>query len=214
MQKLHPDILGKRFPFFEPKLLNDLTKVGILKEVEEGMPLIDEGQYIRSFPLVLEGIIRIFRMDENGNEILLYYLNPGDVCALSLTCCMSKQQSSVKAIAEEFTTVLMVPIEYIDTFMSKHSTWKEFVMYSYQKRFNELLETIDGIAFLKMDERLVKFFNDRYATTNETIFKGTHQEIANALNSSREVISRLLKKLEKDQRIKISRNQIDYSELL
>lgn len=214
MQQLHPDILGKRFPFFDHKLLLDLTKVGVLKEIEENTPLIDEGQYIRSFPLILEGTIRIFRTDSNGNEILLYYLNPGEVCSLSLTCCMSKKQASVRAIAEEFTTALMVPIEYIDTFMRKHTTWKEFVMYSYQKRFNGLLETIDNIAFLKMDERLLKFFTDRYHSNGETVFKGTHREIANALNSSREVISRLLKKLEKDQGIIISRNEIDFSSLV
>ena len=98
--------------------------------------------------------------------------------------------------------------------MVQFKTWKEFIMYSYRKRFDDLLETIDSIAFKNMDDRLIKFFVDRYRVTDSTFYSGTHQEIALMLNTSREVVSRLLKKLENDRTIVITRNQIDYVTLV
>jgi len=127
---------------------------------------------------------------------------------------MGRMQSNIGAYAEEETEIVRVPVDYLDQWMVKYTTWKEFVMYAYRSRFDELLTTIDGIAFRKMDERLEKFFTDRYKATGETVYYGTHQEIANSLTSSREVISRLLKQLEKNGKIIIGRNKIDFSSLV
>lgn len=187
---------------------------GELIAIAEGEELIRDGQYIKSFPLVIEGTVRVYRLDDDGRELLLYYLNPGEVCAMALTCCMGHIRSNIKAVAESPATVVRVPVPLLDQWMATYRTWKEFVMYAYRRRFDELLETIDGIAFMNMDSRLLKFFTDRYQSTNQTTFTGTHQDIALALNSSREVVSRLLKKLEQQRRIVIGRNKIDYSALV
>ena len=208
------DIIRKRFPFFEPALIEEISKEGEWVTVEENDELMSEGKYIRSFPIVLEGLIRVCRRDSEGREVLLYYLNPGQVCAMALTCCMGRMQSNIGAYAEEDTEIIRIPVECLDRWMVDYVTWKEFVMYAYRTRFDELLTTVDSIAFKKMDERLIKFFTDRFKATGDTTYKGTHQEIANSLTTSREVVSRLLKQLEKMGDVKISRNKIDFSALV
>lgn len=208
------DVLRKRYPFLESELIGEISKAGEWITVDVNEELMSEGKYIRSFPIVLEGLIRVCRRDDEGREVLLYYLNPGQVCAMALTCCMGRMQSNITAYAEEETEIIRIPVDFLDKWMVSYSTWKEFVMYAYRSRFDELLTTIDGIAFKKMDERLVKFFTDRYKATGETIYTGTHQEIATNLTSSREVISRLLKQLEKSGQISISRNKINFSALV
>jgi CRP/FNR family transcriptional regulator len=175
--------------------------------------LIREDQFIRSFPIVISGLIKVCRTDNAGNELLLYYLRPGEVCTVSLVCCMDRTRSRVKALAEEYTTAILIPVELLDSWMTLYQTWKEYVMHSMQKRFDELLDALDSIAFLKMDERLEKFFTDRFRSTGKTIFEGSHQEVAQAMNSSREVISRLLKQMEKQGMVTLSRGRIDYSPL-
>ena len=207
------EIVKKRFPFFESGLRKAILELGTFKEFDSGQELIREDQYIRSFPIVISGLIRVCRTDEAGNELLLYYLRPGEVCTVSLTCCMDRTKSRVKAITEEKTTTILVPVELLDSWMTLYQTWKEYVMRSMQKRFEELLDALDSIAFLKMDERLEKFFTDRYRSSGTKIYEGSHQEVALALNSSREVISRLLKQMEKKGLVILSRGRIDYSPL-
>jgi CRP/FNR family transcriptional regulator len=206
-------LVKKRFPFFESGLRTAIAEAGTFKEFEAQEELIREDQYIRSFPIVLSGVIKVCRTDEEGNELLLYYLRPGEVCTVSLICCMDRTRSRVKAIAEEETTAIAIPVELLDSWMSKYQTWKEYVMRSMQMRFDELLAVLDSIAFLKMDERLEKFFTNRYRSTGLKIFEGSHQDVALAMNSSREVISRLLKQMEKNGLIRMSRGRIDYSPL-
>lgn len=208
------DVIRKRFPFFEPSLIDEITKEGEWVSFETGDELMSEGKYIRSFPIVLEGLIKVCRKDAEGREVLLYYLNPGQVCAMALTCCMGRMQSNISAFAEEDTEIIRIPVECLDKWMIQYTAWKEFVMYAYRNRFDELLTTIDSIAFKKMDQRLIIFFTDRFKATGKSHYKGTHQDIANSLTTSREVVSRLLKQLEKDGLVKISRNQIDYSGLV
>jgi CRP/FNR family transcriptional regulator, anaerobic regulatory protein len=208
------DIIRKRFPFFEKGLIDEISNEGEWVSVEPGDELISEGKYIRSFPIVLEGLIKVCRKDEEGREVLLYYLDPGQVCAMALTCCIGRMQSNIIAYADEDSEIIRFPVECLDRWMVKYTTWKEYVMHAYRNRFDELLTTIDGIAFKKMDERLEKFFIDRYKANGETIFIGTHQDIANSLTSSREVISRLLKQLEKSGKIILKRNNIDFSSLV
>jgi CRP/FNR family transcriptional regulator len=208
------ETVKKSFPFFESELRDVIAKEGILKSFPAGHTLIEEDQYIRSFPIVLEGVIRVTRMDEDGNELLLYYLKHGEVCTVSLSCCIDRAKSRVRAIADENSTVIALPVELLDSWMSTYQTWKEFVMVSMRKRFDELLNTLDSVAFLKMDERLEKFFRDRYKNTKSTEFTGSHQDIASSLSTSREVVSRLLKQMERKGMIRMGRNHIDYSSLL
>ena len=209
-----PEILEKKFPYFEPALKKAISVEGRIVELGEGVEIIHEGQYIKSFPLLLEGAVRVSRVEPDGRELLLYYLNPGDVCAMSLACCMGHTKSNIRAITESKVTQVLLPLPCLDLWMMQFTSWKEFIMYAYRKRLEELLETIDSIAFKNMDDRLIKFFTDRQRTTGSTIFSGTHQEIALLLNTSREVVSRLLKKLELDRKIIISRNKIDFTSLI
>lgn len=208
------DVIRKRFPFFEAALIEEISKEGKWITVEEGDELMTEGKYIRSFPIVLEGLIKVCRKDTEDREVLLYYLNPGQVCAMALTCCMGRMQSNIGAYAESDTEIIRIPVDCLDQWIVKYVTWKEFVMHAYRNRFDELLTTIDSIAFKKMDERLLKFFDDRYKVTGKTVYNGTHQDIANSLTTSREVISRLLKQLEKEGVVTIGRNKIDFSPLV
>jgi CRP/FNR family transcriptional regulator len=207
------EIVKKLFPFFESGLRQAISESGTFKEFEAQEELIREDQYIRSFPIVISGLIKVCRTDEAGNELLLYYLRPGEVCTVSLICCMDRTRSRVKAIAEEDTSTILIPVELLDSWMTMFQTWKEYVMRSMQMRFDELLNALDSIAFMKMDERLEKFFTDRYRSSGSMIFEGSHQDVALAMNSSREVISRLLKQMEKNGMIRLSRGRIDYSPL-
>jgi len=205
---------NNKYSFFEKELQDEILSIGVMKTFQSNETLIREGQFIASFPLVLSGLIRISRTNDEGNELLLYYLKKDEVCAMSLTCCMTQQKSSVNALAEEETEVILLPVEMLDKWISKYPGWKQFVMQTFQNRFRELIDTVDSIAFMKLDERLIKHFTDRNKKSGATTFSGTHQDLALQLNTSREVISRLLKKLEKDGRIKLSRNFINFSQLL
>lgn len=205
---------SKKYGFLELELQEEILNIGVKKTFEPNEALIREGQFIASFPLVINGLIRISRTSDDGNELLLYYLQENEVCAMSLTCCMARQTSNVNAVAEEPTEVILLPVEMLDTWISKYPSWKQFVMQTFQNRFREMIDTLDAVAFMKLDERLIKFFTDRNKKSGATTFTGTHQDLALQLNSSREVISRLLKKLEKDGKIELSRNFIDFSRLL
>lgn len=203
-----------QYSFLEESLLEEIAKIGIPKTFEPNEVLIREGQFIKSFPLVLSGLIRITRNNDDGNELLLYFLKQNEVCAMSLTCCMANLTSNIKAIAEEETRVILLPVEMLDTWMVKYPSWKQFVMQTFQNRFRELIDTIDSIAFLKLDERLIRYFIDRNKKSGTTTLNETHQDLALRLNTSREVVSRLLKKLEKEGKIKLSRNFIDFTNLV
>lgn len=208
------DDVAQLYNFLEKELLEEIREKGLRKIFRANEPLIREGQFISSFPLIIKGLIRISRTNDDGNELLLYYLKENEVCAMSLTCCMANLTSNVMAVAEVETEALMLPVSLLDKWMLEYPSWRQFVMQTFQSRFRELIETIDSIAFLKLDERLVKYFVDRYQKSGNPTFSGTHQELALQLNTSREVVSRLLKKLEKDGKIELSRNFIDFSGLV
>lgn len=213
-EQLSPEILQKRFPSFEPELCEAITTEGFWGHVEKGEPLLKGDEYIKCFPLMLDGLLRIYREDDNGRETQLYYLKQGEVCAMALSCCTNRLKSTISAMAEEDTDVMMVPVELLDQWMGQFPSWKHFVMGAYKSRFDELLDTIDSLAFKKMDERLITFLIEYHQSSGNTEFQGTHESIARALTSSREVISRLLKTLEKQGKITLSRNRIDFKNLL
>ncbi len=194
---------------FEIGLLQELAQVGNYMEIEEGHVLMRPGGYIRSVPIILNGSIKILRSDSDGKEALLYYLGGLDSCAMSLTCCLNRKQSEITAIAEERTQLIVIPVEKIEEWMTKYSSWKQFVFATYQKRFEDLLNAIDEIAFHKLDERLINLLKRKSKQCKCTVFSITHEGLANELATSREVISRLLKQLEKIGKVKLSRNKIE-----
>jgi CRP/FNR family transcriptional regulator, anaerobic regulatory protein len=205
------------FPEFEPGLVSVLEKEAIHKTFKAGEVIIRTGQYIKSAVLVLNGSIKIYRENEEGGEFLMYYLGPGEACAVSLICASQSQTSEIMAITEEDTDVLMIPVQLMDSLMNQYRSWYHFVIRTYRSRFDELLIVIDNIAFRNMDERL-EFYLKRYAEkTGKTNPAGTgrfielsHQQIADDLNSSREVISRLLKKMEQRGLVRLQRNMIEF----
>lgn len=199
----------KLFSQLEPTLLEQIEKEGIIKEIPAGEIIMRTGQYVKSTMLVLEGMIKIFRENEEGDEFLMYYLQPGEACAISLVCASKMEASQIMAKTMEPSTVLMIPIKLMDEWMSKYKSWYYFVLETYRNRFEEMLVLIDHIAFRNMDERLL-FYLNRHAEVNKTqSIQLSHQQIADELNSSREVISRLLKKLEQRRIVSLHRNFIE-----
>ncbi|MEE4285173.1 MAG: Crp/Fnr family transcriptional regulator, partial [Mariniphaga sp.] len=144
------DDVAKLYSFLENDLLEEIRQKGVRKKFRTNEPLIREGQFISSFPLIINGMIRISRTNDDGNELLLYYLKENEVCAMSLTCCMAHSKSNVMAFAEIETEALMVPVELLDKWIYEYPSWRQFVMQTFQSRFRELIETIDSIAFLKL----------------------------------------------------------------
>lgn len=194
---------------FEKSLLDELLETGKLMEVKAGEIIIDNGQYIKFIPILISGNIKIIRQDDVEGEILLYYVGSNETCAMSLTCCMAHQKSRIRAVAEDDTKMITIPIAKTEEWMIKYPSWKNFVMQTYSARFDELLKTIDSIAFHKVDERLIKYLRDKALVNNSNILNVSHQQIAEELNSSREVISRLLKQLEHNGSISLGRNKIE-----
>jgi len=193
---------------FEDALIEEINDVGTLKKVKEGEKLIEIGDYVRSMPLLISGAIKILREDDDGDELLLYFLERGDTCAMTLTCCLGQTKSEIRAIAELDTTLIMIPIQKMEEWTGKYKSWRNFVFQSYHERLTEMLETIDSIAFYNMDERLVKYLQNKQKVTNDSLINSTHQEIAYELHTSRVVVSRLLKKLESMGKIELYRNSI------
>jgi CRP/FNR family transcriptional regulator len=202
-------LVKKNFPDFEADLIEEIKKEGELILFPSDDLIMDIGQKVEQIPLILDGIVKVFREDDQDNEIFLYYLNPGEACAITMICSAREGYSKIKAIPMEDTTAVVLPISKLDEWMPKYQSWYLFVMDSYQDRFEELLKVVDAIAFRQMDERLVEYLEKTVAASQSNIIKETQSQIALELNSSREVIGRLLKKLEQQGRVKVSRNQIE-----
>ncbi|MDO6472497.1 Crp/Fnr family transcriptional regulator [Maribacter sp. 1_MG-2023] len=198
---------------FEEELINEIVQVGTFKEVQEGYKFMEIGDYIRGMPLLISGVIKILREDEDGDELLLYYLEKGDTCSMTMACCMGDKKSEIRAIAETDAKLIMVPIQKMEEWTGKYKSWRNFVFNSYHVRLNELLSTLDNIAFQKMDERLIGYLKEKARVTKDNIIHSTHQDIAYDLHSSRVVISRLLKKLEEMGKIKLHRNYLEILDL-
>lgn len=199
----------KQFEYtFEPGLINEIEERSKLIKLKAGEIIIDTGETVRSIPIVLKGSVKVFRVDEEGRELLLYYVNPNESCPMTFTCCMQQYPSEVKAVAEEDVELISIPISLMDEWMVKYPTWKSFVMKSIRFRFNEMLRTIDQIAFQNLDERLIKYLSEKSKTTGSSLINLSHQQIADELATSRVVVSRLLKKLENNGKVILFRNQI------
>jgi CRP/FNR family transcriptional regulator len=193
---------------FEAGLIAEIEVKAKQVSIQAGTTIIDIGQLVKQMPIVLSGLIKVTRIDEKGREILLYYVNPEESCAMTFTCCMEQFPSEIKAVAEEDVEMLSLPITVMDSWMTKYPTWKSFVMKTIRTRFNELLKTIDHIAFQKLDERLISYLKEKAKATGSSLLNLSHQQVADEMATSREVVSRLLKKLENDNKLLLYRNQI------
>jgi CRP/FNR family transcriptional regulator len=193
---------------FEPELLTEFEQKAKHVSIKEGDIILDIGQTVRVIPIVLSGTLKISRVDDNGHELLLYYVNPKESCAMTFTCCMEQFPSEVKATAEDDVELLAIPITAMDEWMMKYPTWKSFVMKTIRARFKELLTAVDQLAFQKLDERLIHYLKEKSKTTGSALINLSHEQIATEMASSREVISRLLKRLENDKKLLLYRNQI------
>lgn len=194
---------------FEKELIEEIKEVSQIMEFKQDDVLIDFGQYMRGMPLLIEGAIKIMREDFDEGELLLYFLEKGDTCAMTMSCCMGNNKSEIRAIAENDGMVLMIPVQKMEEWLGKYKSWRAFVFNSYNNRFNELLSAIDSIAFKHMDERLEDYLLEKAKINNTNTITQTHKEIAYELNSSRVVISRLLKAMEKEGKLKLNRNNIE-----
>lgn len=194
---------------FEPTLKEEILNSGRLKKAKVGQTVISPDDQAQEMPLVMSGLLRVMRTDDNGNEVFLYYLEGGETCAMSITCCLEGKRSSFHVVAEEDSELWLMPVSQLDNWITKYKNFRRFVFNSYQTRFDELLQTIDSMAFMNLDERLYNYLLDKKMASGSFEIKKTHQQIANELNTSRVVISRLLKKLEKEDKIEQRRNYIE-----
>jgi len=203
------DLLKQHFPgFTDAEFLKEIEESVEIKEIPAGETLMEVGQYITSIPLLVSGHFKVLREDEDGNELFLYHIYPGQACAISFVCSSNERISQIRAEAMDDCKVLLVPVGHMDVWMAQHRNWYQFVLSTFRSRFDELLKTVDSIAFHRMDERLLEYLRKNVEVTGDPVIHTTHQDIAYELNSSREVISRLLKKLEQKGIIKLGRNQI------
>jgi len=202
--------LDELFPMLEPELRIQMAQTGMLKHFEAGDLLLEKGHYFKSTYLVVEGTVQLYREDDDGNEFLVYLITAGEACALSIICALKHEKSKLRARALDSTTVLSIPLNEMDAWMMHYKSWYYFVLESYRKRLDDLLEVVDQVIFRNMDERLEFYLKNKVKKLNTSVLSITHQEIANDLNSSREVISRLLKKMENRGELRAERNLIEW----
>ena len=188
---------------FEEELVNEIINVGMHRTIKPNELLIDIGDKMSHVPLILNGAVKIIREDKNGEEIALYFLEKGDTCAISFINCINRTKSMFRGITEKETEGIFVPVEKIDEWLIKYKSWRHFIIDSYHMRLIEMVESIDSLAFMKLDDRLHKYLTDKVKIMKDNTLIITHQEIADDINTSRVVVSRLLKVLENEGKIKI-----------
>ena len=199
---------------FETALLEEIAQVGTFRSVPAEVELMDIGQTIKGVPLMLHGAVKISREDSEGNELLLYYLEEGESCTMTFAWELGQQKSKIRAVTEMPSELIMVPLSVMENWSERYPSWRQFLFKSYQKRMDELLETLDSLAFDQLEKRLWNYLIEKKRVTKQTTLSITHQTIAQDLHSSRVVISRLLKRLENNQKISLHRNAIELIEIV
>lgn len=194
--------------FTDPELNAEIEKNGRIKHLNKEEVLIRPGDEIFFIPIVLRGSIRVIRQDNDGKEAFLYHLYPGQTCAMSLTCCQAGRKSLIKAVAEDSTEILQIPIKFSEEWF-KYPEWKAYISNNYSNRFEELLQVIDLISFSNMDKQLLHYLEERSKALNTRFLEITHQQIADELHTHREAISRLLRTMEKKGLVKLGRNNVE-----
>ncbi len=193
---------------FEPQLIQEIQQFGIFQTFKEGDLIMDYGKYVRMMPIILKGTVKVYRLDEKENEILLYYLSSNESCSMAYSCCLEAKKSEVKAVAEDSVELVAIPHVKLDDWLCTYPSWKSYIMRSFNERFIELLKSIESIAFHKLDERLIGYLKEKQRLSGSSVIKASHGLIADELATSRVVISRLLKQLENDKKIILYRNEI------
>lgn len=193
---------------FEPALMREIEEFGELRSFKDGELVMDYGKYIRMMPLVVRGTLKVLKKDDNGNEILLYYLSSSETCSMAYSCCLEEKKSEVKAIAEGDLQIIAIPHNKLDEWLCKYPSWKNYIMRSFNERFSELLKSIESIAFHQLDDRLIAYLKEKQRLSGSSVIKASHYQIADELATSRVVISRLLKILENKGQILLYRNEI------
>lgn len=202
------DYLKTLMPLFGKELSEEMLQCSTIEEFREGEVIVDYDKYIKSMPIVLSGIVKVFRRDEDGNEILLYYISNNESCAMAYTCCMEARKSEIKAVADTPVELLFVPHDKLDEWLIKYPVWKSYIFNSFNQRFNELLRSLESIAFQKLDERLIRYLKNKSEVTGSKVISLSHQQIADEMGTSRVVVSRLLKMLENQKKLILYRNEL------
>ena len=191
-----------------PLIRQKLSEIGFTKTFSEGEIILNDNSYIKAIPIVTTGSIRVMRTDEDGREILLYYIKAGESCIMSFLGGLHQDTSKIKAIAEEETEILFIPVDKVSLLIKEFPEWLDYIFRLYHKRFEELLEVVNAVAFKKMDERLINFIKKKCEMTQKQTLFITHEQIANELGTARVVVSRLLKQMEENGYVKLGRNKI------
>lgn len=204
------ELLHEHFPeLAEKELQEEIAEVGRLMHYNAGQTIMDYDSYVRLVPLITEGSIKVTREeDEEGKEMILYFLGKGETCAMSFSCCMMDKRSAFRTEAMEETRFIGIPVKYMDQWMTRYQSWKKFIMGTYDNKMMEIIKVMDSVAFEGMDERLTKYLKARSEAAGNRELECTHQEIANDLNASREAVSRLLKKMENKGLVELHRNRV------
>lgn len=215
IHNMEKKIIEQKFAhLFENDLIEEISKVGALQSFQSGAELMDIGEEVKYFPLVAQGSLKVMTEDSEGHELLLYYLEMGDTCAMTLQCCLGSTRSKIRVVAEEPTDVVLLPIGLMEEWIAQYPAWRRFIFSSYHERLNEMLEAIDKLAFQNLEERLFDYLKDKAMINGSAELKTTHKQIAHELNTSRVVISRLMKKLEQQGKISSDRNCIQVKEFM
>lgn len=198
---------------FEKELIEEIIEVGFLDKFKHGEILVDIGENMTHIPLILSGAVKIIRREKEGEELVLYFLEKGDTCAISFINCINRKESIFKAVVENDTEAIFLPVEYIDDWLASYKSWRHFIIDSYHFRLIEMVESIDGLAFMNMNQRLMKYLGDMAKINHDVNLNLTHQDIAKDLNTSRVVVTRLLKQLHNDGKVYSTRNKVKVLEI-
>lgn len=193
---------------FETALVEEILAIKNVKPFKEGETIIDYGMAIKFMPYIISGTIRVMKNDEDNREILLYYLSSNESCSMAYSCCMEAKKSEIRAIAEDNVALIAIPHDKLDEWLIKYPSWKSYIFNGFTQRFNELLKSIESIAFHKLDERLITYLANKAKITGKSALQLSHSQIAEEMGTSRVVISRLLKHLENDKKLLLYRNEI------
>jgi CRP/FNR family transcriptional regulator len=191
-----------------PELIEKLNKFSMHRRYDAGSIILNEDSYIRSIPIVTKGLLKVMRTEEDGREILLYYIKPGESCIMSFLGGLHNETSKVRAEVEEDAEILFLPLEKVSLFIKEYPQWLDYIFRLYHKRFEELLEIVNAIAFKKVDERLLNLLKKKSELTATKTINITHEQLANELGTARVVVSRLLKQLEDLGSVQLGRNKI------
>lgn len=204
------DILSFQLSFFkEEELIHEIIKKAQLVEVQSGSPILKDGSYVKTIPILLSGLVKVVKEDASGRELLLYYIYPLESCIVSINCGINDLKSRVKAIAEDNCKAILIPSSIIGEWQRKYASFNYYVLNLYQKRFDDVLDSYNALAFQSLDNRLLSYLKARSQALKSSEIKATHQDLADELGTARETVSRMLKKLEMDGEVKLHRGWVE-----